>query len=53
MIHDEWVRNLLRNRPDLDPLQLQRTVELMNKAVPDAMVFGHEDLINGLELPTA
>ncbi len=51
LIHDEWVRNLLKNRPDLDPAQLQRTVDLMNRAVPDAMVIGHEDLIGGLSLP--
>lgn len=30
LIHDEWVRNLLRNRPELDPAQLQRTIDLMN-----------------------
>ena len=51
LIHDEWVRNLLKNRPDLGPPQLQRTVDLMNQAVPDAMVIGHEDLIGGLRLP--
>lgn len=51
LIHDEWVRNLLRNRPKLDPGQLQRTVDLMNKAVPDALVTGHEDLIDSLTLP--
>ncbi|WP_198972161.1 PIN domain-containing protein [Xylophilus sp. ASV27] len=51
LIHDEWVRNLLKNRPDLDPGQVQRTVDLMNKAVPDALVTGHEDLIGDLKLP--
>lgn len=51
LIHDEWVRNLLRNRPELDPAQLQRTIDLMNKAVPDALVTGHEDLIDSLTLP--
>lgn len=51
LIHDEWVRNLLRNRPELDPSQLQRTVDLMNEAVPDALVTGHEDLIDSLTLP--
>jgi len=51
LIHEEWVRNLLRNRPELDPAQLQRTIDLMNKAVPDALVTGHEDLIDSLTLP--
>jgi predicted nucleic acid-binding protein len=51
LIHDEWVRNLLKNRPELDPANLQRTVECMNAAVPDALVTGHEALIAGLILP--
>lgn len=50
-IHDEWVRNLLKNRPDLDATNLQRTVDFMNQAVPDAMVTGYEELIPGLNLP--
>ncbi len=51
LIHDEWVRNLLKNRPELDPANLQRTVECMNAAVPDALVTDHEALIEGLTLP--
>jgi predicted nucleic acid-binding protein len=51
LIHDEWTRNLLKNRPELDPENLKRTVELMDKAVPDALVTGHEVLIEGLNLP--
>lgn len=50
-IHDEWVRNLLKNRPELNPAHLQRTVDLMNQAVPDGLVTGHESLIAGLTLP--
>lgn len=50
-IHDEWVRNLLRNRADLDGKQLERTVALMNAAVPDSLVIGHRELIAGLTLP--
>jgi len=50
-IHDEWTRNLLANRTDLDPAKLQRTVELMNDTVPDCLVEGYEDLIQGLDLP--
>ncbi|KIG11091.1 PIN domain-containing protein [Caballeronia concitans] len=50
-IHDEWKRNLLKNRPDLSTEQLDRTAALMNDAIPDAIVSGHEALIAGLTLP--
>ncbi len=33
-IHDEWIRNLLKNRRELSD-KLSRTRELMNKAAPD------------------
>lgn len=52
-IHDEWKRNLLRNRPDLNAAQLNRTCELMDLAIPDACVSGYEALIQGLTLPDA
>ena len=48
---DEWISNLLENRPDLKPEQLERTRELMGKHAPDALVTGYEDLIEGLQLP--
>jgi predicted nucleic acid-binding protein len=50
-IHDEWSRNLLQRRPDLDPALLQRTRALMNEAVPDCLVAGHEALVPALDLP--
>jgi hypothetical protein len=50
-IHDEWTRNLLRNRPDLKPQQLERTRDLMNAHVLDCLVTGYEALIEGLHLP--
>ena len=49
-IRDEWTRSLLRNRPELEDT-LPRTVELMNHAMPDSLVTGHERLIGGLSLP--
>ncbi|MCG5502055.1 PIN domain-containing protein [Ectothiorhodospira lacustris] len=49
-IHDEWTRNLLKKRPELADA-LPRTVGLMNQAVPDALVTGHEPLIPALQLP--
>ncbi|SAL17698.1 hypothetical protein AWB70_00762 [Caballeronia cordobensis] len=50
-IHEEWKRNLLKNRPDLTRDQVDRTAELMDLAIPDALVTGHEDLMAGLNLP--
>ena len=52
-ILDEWVRNLLANRPDLSAAKLARTRDLMAKAVPDCLVTGYEPIIAGLELPTS
>jgi hypothetical protein len=50
-IHEEWKRNLLVNRPDLSQDQIDRTSALMDLAIPDGLVRGHEALINGLDLP--
>lgn len=50
MIHEEWIRNLSKNRPELAG-KLARTRELMNKAVPDSLVTNYESLIDDLELP--
>ncbi len=50
-IHDEWTRNVLKNRSDLKPEQLQRTRALMNTNVLDCLVTGYEDLIPTLTLP--
>jgi predicted nucleic acid-binding protein len=50
-IHNEWMRNVLANRPDLTHQQLQRTCDLMNSAVRDCMVAGYHQLIDTLVLP--
>ena len=50
-ILDETFRNLKANRPDLDPAALDRTRELMLRAVRDCLVLGYEPLISALELP--
>lgn len=50
-IHAEWKRSLLRDRHDLSAAQLNRTSDLMDKAIPDALVTGHEALIENLQLP--
>ena len=50
-IQEEWLRNLLERRPDLEEQRLRRTQQLMGRALPDARVTGYEALIEGLELP--
>lgn len=50
-IHAEWMRNVQAKRPDLDRSLLERTRSLMNQAVPDCLVAGHEQLIPNLNLP--
>lgn len=49
-IHQEWRRNLLKNRPDLDPKRIDRTIILMNQAFPDASIEGYKDRIEDLYL---
>ncbi len=51
IIHQEWTRNLLQNRSDLNTEQLQRTVRAMNAAFPDATVTHFETLIDSILLP--
>ena len=50
-IHAEWINAVLRERPDLTRLQLERTRDLMNQHVRDCIVEGYEDLIPSLVLP--
>jgi hypothetical protein len=50
-VHEEWMRSLLANRPDLTHAKLERTRQLMDKAAPDALVRGYEHLIPELALP--
>jgi len=51
LIQEEWKRNLLQNRPDLKETKLIRTIEIMNRAFPDAEVNGYSSLIKNLTLP--
>lgn len=50
-ILDEMLAALRRNRPDIPAERLERLRDLMNKAVRDCLVTGHEPLIEGLKLP--
>ena len=51
MIHDEWMRSVLKDRPDISPDTLRRTCELMDMHVRDCLVENFEDLIPSLDLP--
>lgn len=50
-IHEEWIRSVLANRPDLTREQLERTRQLRNAHVRDCLVADYEDLIPVLILP--
>lgn len=49
-IHEEWMRGVLRERPELAD-RLPRTCQRMNDAVPDALVSDYEGIAEGLSLP--
>lgn len=49
-IHDEWTRNLVKERPALAD-KLPAVVALMNASVPDCLVTNYENLANCIELP--
>lgn len=50
-IHAEWIRNVLKIRPDLTEKQLNRTKDLMNLHVRDCLVENYENLIDKISLP--
>lgn len=52
-IHQEWMRNLLKNRPELDKKKLKRTKELMNAHFPGCVVEGYESIVDSIQLPDA
>ena len=50
-IHDEWIRSVLRNRPDLNREQLETTRQIMNEKFRFGRVKNYEHLIEKLQLP--
>lgn len=50
-IHDEWMRNLLADRPDLDPSKVERRRRQMDQAIDDCLIEGYQHLIPNLTLP--
>ena len=49
-IHDEWTRNLIKDRPAM-ATKLPAVVALMNASVPDCLVTNYEKLAASIELP--
>lgn len=52
-IHEEWIRNVLLDRPDLSPAQLIRTRDLLNRYGGACLVTGYQSMILTLTLPDA
>lgn len=50
-IHDEWIRNVHKARPDLTLEQLEKRRRAMDNALQQPCVTSYERLIEGLELP--
>ena len=50
-ITEEWVENLLKNRPDIPRIKIDRLCQLMEKAVPDSLIQNYESIIPSLTLP--
>lgn len=50
-IHDEWIRHLTANVPDLSLERLAATKQLMNIALPEATVSGYAKHIETISLP--
>lgn len=50
-IHDEWIRNVLKDNPQVSAERIRRTRLLMNDAVRDCLIVGYEVHIESLNLP--
>jgi hypothetical protein len=50
-IHEEWMRNVQADYPDITRAKAERIRDLMNAHVRDCLVTGYEDLISALVLP--
>ena len=51
MIHTEWTRNILTERPGSTPQQWDRVVDLMNRHARNALVTNFQHYISSLALP--
>ncbi len=51
-IHEEWMRNVQEDYPDVTRYQAERIRDLMNAHVADCLVTDYESLIPSLRCPT-
>ena len=52
-IHEEWMRNLQHNRPELEWAKIERRRAFMDISIEDCLVPGYEKIIPTLQLPDA
>jgi len=50
-IQEEWKRNLIQNRPDLDPKRIDRTILAMDEFFPHAAVEDWKSISSQISLP--
>jgi predicted nucleic acid-binding protein len=50
-VHEEWIRNVLLDRPHITRATLERTRQLMDEHVKDSLVQGYEGLAMQVTLP--
>jgi len=50
-IHEEWMRNVVRNQPTVTREKAEKVRDLMNMNVRDCLVTGYENRIDSLSLP--
>lgn len=50
-IHEEWIRNAVKNQPHLTREKLEKTANMMNQALEESLITHYEPLIVGLTLP--
>ncbi|MDJ1178766.1 PIN domain-containing protein [Roseofilum sp. BLCC_M91] len=50
-IHEEWIRAVKKNRPEISDSMIARKRRAMDAAVKDALVTNYEPIIPSLELP--
>ena len=50
-VHEEWIRAVLRDRPDLPRERLFQVRDAMDEHAEDSLVTGYKSVIDGLDLP--
>lgn len=50
-IHEEWMRSLKENRPDISDEKIERRRRRMDEAFEQPLITGYEDQITSLNLP--